>query len=1528
LQGGGHLIQAQNLVPKNPFTYMRDGKFYFQEEEFHQLACNYLIASHLNQNNDFIVSPSTNYRWEGYESQETASKYLHAHFKLMKEMGINTVRIMNASVTPRADSDLLAIVLYCDPNNNPDPVPRKYSDGIYEYKRYMNLNNGGLDYLKQSMKIILEIAAIYDLKVIWVTGVESRYFNNGNKYRSLLQHQDHTINNQYKNLMLELCNEFKYDTILIAYDLFHELESFANQTDNINKISVANSVNDINSVIKNASPNQMTTAGLFNINTFFKLGLDPYQYVDFYNFHMYEKVDEQTFHNLPQKGMSVNRILYYFSKNGTINKPWMIGENGIETHPTSSGEIVETDYSVSESVQRQTANNILNFSAACGSLGYTYWEFANELGWQNYGLMKYKGVGHNTIEINTSPPQNVDYLLDPKIIVTENQNIFKNFNSTTTGGCVFPANRYYDLLLTSGDSYQTWEGVVTDENSNPIQDAIVKIRIDANDHYTFTNSSGYYQLTTPTALILGGAANPAHSISVTKSQYTQSIFYNCFSLSFNSFVLETIDYPNLIMHNNDMYLSSGQVETMVNATMIPGNIHIETGAELIVDTKLFFSEESKIIINPGGKLTVKSGAVLSAIHNYWEGIEAVNDNNTNTSVIRFEENSVLSKARNGIITDGDVVISVMMARFLNNGCDIFTKNNTKSINVAGTEFLIVDNYYNILSNNLQYFIILDNCVNASIIGSKFEDQRSLNTAPIKGGILANDSRLNLNHMSIPKTTGYLRNSFSNLLYGIQAHHGNLNVRNTDFTNNLHDINASYLNETNLFEYCNFKITDNAPIDYFDLNYFVQVSLSNEIKFFGCNFEDVSNDAIEKPIKTGIKSFNIKNMIISPSPIISSRRCEFNNLQRGIYAINGQLDNKLTIKQTDFICSRSIYAFGYNGFNNLKIINNNINTIPFFYTIVLKGTNPGGYQPPIPIDPPVPDFQFIRAYGVFIDGLCGKFQIEGNNFYNAENSGEIFGIVHKNNGLNPQQLYRNNFYNLENAVQSIGRNKNSHTISVDGLQILCNNFNNIKNDIYVTRDPSNSYYNHGIALSQGSLSTPAANLFTNPVSEFEYGINNYEMTQVNYYYRNSSSPDYSSREYPQNVTQNTVNRFDIWVNDELSSVCTDKTGSLLPGIGDELVRVYSTKTDLEQIDNTLSAIVDGGNTELTVAEIVFANDNDAWQTYLKLMQYSPYLSDTVLKDVAKKEYHFTPQMIRNILVSNPQAAKSKGLQKVLNERINELPDYMLEQINSGLTQVSPREYLEYQKLEKEREFNEALFNLLDYYNQLDEKVSYKNDSIVKLLKLRDEYAYKLLLAEHYYSNNKMQEGESVLYNLKYSSKLSDFESADINYLIDFYSYYNTLTSNPNVNILALDSLNIVRLQEFEAKGGITGDKARVILLVNNASDYMEPVYLADLVITPRSARESLQTIKTQTQAFAVYPNPASEHLNVEYDFADTDKIAQLVITDKLGRIVYQQQLLFSRDIVIINTEGFTEANYTCTIYVGNTSFGSAKFTVKR
>ena len=82
-------------------------------------------------------------------------------------------------------------------------------------------------------------------------------------------------------------------------------------------------------------------------------------------------------------------------------------------------------------------------------------------------------------------------------------------------------------------------------------------------------------------------------------------------------------------------------------------------------------------------------------------------------------------------------------------------------------------------------------------------------------------------------------------------------------------------------------------------------------------------------------------------------------------------------------------------------------------------------------------------------------------------------------------------------------------------------------------------------------------------------------------------------------------------------------------------------------------------------------------------------------------------------------------------------------------------------------------------------------------------------------------------------LSSAESEEVQDLAAFYNYYNGILTDTSKNILSLDSTNLTVLRSFESGGGIAGDKARALLMLNNATDYMEPVYMPEMIIAPKS-----------------------------------------------------------------------------------------------
>jgi len=101
---------------------------------------------YLNESNELIVCPNFKYfnsDWETNEAtayptnQNIASNQIKAHFKALKDMGFNSVRIMNCQVRTRWDSDILTTRLYFknfETVTNPDPERAKEEFGIRKWE--------------------------------------------------------------------------------------------------------------------------------------------------------------------------------------------------------------------------------------------------------------------------------------------------------------------------------------------------------------------------------------------------------------------------------------------------------------------------------------------------------------------------------------------------------------------------------------------------------------------------------------------------------------------------------------------------------------------------------------------------------------------------------------------------------------------------------------------------------------------------------------------------------------------------------------------------------------------------------------------------------------------------------------------------------------------------------------------------------------------------------------------------------------------------------------------------------------------------------------------------------------------------------------------------------------------------------------------------------------------------------------------------------------------------------------------------
>jgi hypothetical protein len=116
------------------------------------------------------------------------------------------------------------------------------------------------------------------------------------------------------------------------------------------------------------------------------------------------------------------------------------------------------------------------------------------------------------------------------------------------------------------------------------------------------------------------------------------------------------------------------------------------------------------------------------------------------------------------------------------------------------------------------------------------------------------------------------------------------------------------------------------------------------------------------------------------------------------------------------------------------------------------------------------------------------------------------------------------------------------------------------------------------------------------------------------------------------------------------------------------------------------------------------------------------------------------------------------------------------------------------------------------------------------------------------------------------------------------------------------------------------------MLNNTSDYIEPVYKPQPVLEERLFKQNISI--NNNPYFSVYPNPAKEYINVEYMLTEQLGALQIAITDVTGKIYLQKELMHLQDIVILKTVDLPEGSYNCSLYNGNKLVYNSKIIISK
>lgn len=718
----------------------------------------------------------------------------------------------------------------------------------------------------------------------------------------------------------------------------------------------------------------------------------------------------------------------------------------------------------------------------------------------------------------------------------------------------------------------------------------------------------------------------------------------------------------------------------------------------------------------------------------------------------------------------------------------------------------------------------------------------------------------------------------------------------------------------------FEITDNFySLDYstvLDPLAGLHIGEIWGLNILGCDFIN-SSDKTNLVRGNGIYSMNGGYFItkrctdlIPQVPCSGYEICTFGNLDYGVRAFGDGSEWIIHIDTADF--TENYRGVFMSGINDPIITRNTFNCSDELDRI-------GSHDP---------------LAGAYLE-YCNRYQVEENSFTSnySQNGQDAVGIQIVNSCPYYNEVYNNAFNDFLVGITAAGENRDMYGT---GLCIKCNDFANCVSDIYVTPDGGYRSDYFGIATDQGSESDPenpdptlaTGNTFsqdngTNPNYTNEEGCNPIIYT----YHGNNSSgkkifPIPYAPPYPSlQIQLNPDGNVDYTVKDE---VCPSH---LEEGIALESEKntIIESTTLLSEVQDTLELLVDGGDTESLDFEIQTSFPDEALLLRQELIDHSPYLSDTIIKSSIAKEDVLLNALLRDILVANPQVAKTPSILNKLDERNDPMPDYMMEEIMQGQNIYGDKEILESRLAAFQSSRDLSLSKVIRYYKTDTSDYMASRDSLRITIENEDYPSARYELAYLYLNRDDSLNTFASLENIPF---IFDLTTDETNLHTDYETLFDLLWT-VHTDTISLDSIQIEQLISLSESYSLPGIFARNVLVDNQLMYYNETVYLPDLNKSVVVNNKLPVYEEDETDCLKVFPNPSGNFFIVEY-FVENESLQSsfLILNDMLGSVRKTWRLKDNQNQLIVPTNDLAPGTYLLQLIVDGKYIGNTKLIINK
>ncbi len=668
-----------------------------------------------------------------------------------------------------------------------------------------------------------------------------------------------------------------------------------------------------------------------------------------------------------------------------------------------------------------------------------------------------------------------------------------------------------------------------------------------------------------------------------------------------------------------------------------------------------------------------------------------------------------------------------------------------------------------------------------------------------------------------------------------------------------------------------------------------------IIFTGCDFLN-SNALMPTGSARGNGIFSINadftvNTKCSFYPCSNGDRSTFANLNYGIYAVNSL--GKRTIRSIECKYTNNHFGIYKSGVDNATIIQNDFE--------VYKAAAPNPY--------------IFNCVGLYMNG-CTGYQVEENEFTDfndplVSGPANTYGIIVRNSGTARNTIYRNEFHDIKIGGQSEATNATQNGITHpndSGLQWICNRFYNNLYEADLTVTSGQIEYQQGRCLSPidpNYLKSPAGNRFShthNGAYPAHYDIfANPTVLTISYDHHADAitTPDvYSTLNITTKSCFNTANP--VYFDPTKSCPSKINTGKSKATL---FAQINQRVSDMDNAMAANLSLIDGGNTAGLLNQISSTNGGNLKNL---MMQYSPYLSDTVL--IAFLAKNPSSGHIKQVILANsPLSQKVMDYLNGMN-----LPAGIKNQINASQAGNSPMQDLAADNNYFDRE----------RYLAIDEKIRFFLNDTNEVAPL--DSIKVILEAEADQYSTRRQELCELLILMKDTSGASDqIDTIGTGIgggtysnprFTDMASINNSLAYCPDIcTHLRTDSalLGNIGSIAYDPTDRISCVHAEALLMLLNDSiidPVAEPLVFSSSRIGSTSD-ETQQKLMMQNN-IKMYPNPTSGSVFVVFNENSADRV---VITNSLGQVVLEKQITTETELIELSVQQLPKGIYIINIY---------------